>query len=88
MTPMHRLPKTECCDKKKDHFPLPFIDQMLESYLVNLIIDFLDGFSRYLQIAIVLENQEKTTFTWPLVHLLIGGCLSGYVMLLSPFKGA
>ncbi|XP_073153424.1 uncharacterized protein [Henckelia pumila] len=37
-------------DTRKDHFPLPFIDQTLE---------------RYYQIVIAQEDQKKTTFTCP-----------------------
>ena len=37
---------------KKDHFPLPFIDQMLEMLAGRVYYCFLDGFSGYFQIAI------------------------------------
>ncbi|GJY82162.1 reverse transcriptase domain-containing protein [Tanacetum coccineum] len=50
---------------RKDHFPLPFIDQMLENLCVNEYYCFLDGFSGFFQIPIALEDQEKTTFTCP-----------------------
>ncbi|XP_027165915.1 uncharacterized protein LOC113765866 [Coffea eugenioides] len=50
---------------KKDHFPLPFIDQMVERLAGRAYYYFLDGFSGYFQIAIAPENQEKTTFTCP-----------------------
>ncbi|XP_065861818.1 uncharacterized protein [Euphorbia lathyris] len=50
---------------RKDHFPLPFIDQMLERLAGNLFFCFLDGFSGYYQIVIDKEDQEKTTFTCP-----------------------
>jgi hypothetical protein len=49
---------------KKDHFPLPFIDEMLER-LVNHSFCFLDGYSGYHQISIHLNDQNKTTFTCP-----------------------
>lgn len=49
----------------KDHFPLPFIDQMLERLAGNEYFCFLDGFSGYFQILIDPEDQEKTTFTCP-----------------------
>ncbi|GKC56985.1 reverse transcriptase domain-containing protein [Tanacetum coccineum] len=49
----------------KDHFPLPFMDQMLERPTGNKYFCFLDGFSRYLQIPIDPMDQEKTTFTCP-----------------------
>ena len=50
---------------KKDHFPLPFIDQMLDRLAGHPHFCFLDGYSRYNQIAIAPEDQEKTTFTCP-----------------------
>ncbi|GJT94004.1 reverse transcriptase domain-containing protein, partial [Tanacetum coccineum] len=50
---------------RKDHFPLPFMDQMLERLAGNEFYCFLDGFSRYFQIPIDPQDQEKTTFTCP-----------------------
>ena len=50
---------------RKDHFPLPFVDQMLERLAGHSHYCFLDGYSRYNQIVIALEDQEKTTFTCP-----------------------
>ncbi|GJY09997.1 reverse transcriptase domain-containing protein [Tanacetum coccineum] len=49
----------------KDHFHLPFMDQMLERLSGNKYFCFLDGFSRYFQIPIDPNDQEKTTFTCP-----------------------
>ncbi|KAI5351533.1 hypothetical protein L3X38_004424 [Prunus dulcis] len=49
----------------KDHFPLPFIDQMLERLAGHSHYCFLDGYSGYNQIAIAPEDQEKTTFICP-----------------------
>ena len=37
---------------KKDHFPLPFIDQMLERLAGHEYYCFLDGYSGYNQIAV------------------------------------
>ena len=61
-----------CIDYRKlnsvtriDHFPLPFIDQMLERLSGRSYYCFLDGYSGYFQIAIAPEDQEKTTFTCP-----------------------
>nr|GEU55048.1 reverse transcriptase domain-containing protein [Tanacetum cinerariifolium] len=48
---------------RKDHFPIPFMDQMLERPAGNEFYCFLDGFSDYFQIPINLPDQEKTTFT-------------------------
>nr|GEZ21699.1 reverse transcriptase domain-containing protein [Tanacetum cinerariifolium] len=50
---------------RKDHFPLPFMDQMLERLVGNEFYCFLDGFSGYFQIPIDPQDQEKTTFTCP-----------------------
>ncbi|GJV32998.1 reverse transcriptase domain-containing protein [Tanacetum coccineum] len=50
---------------RKDHFPLPFMDQMLERLARNEFYCFLDGFLRYFQILIDPQDQEKTTFTCP-----------------------
>ncbi|GKC20794.1 DNA-directed DNA polymerase [Tanacetum coccineum] len=48
----------------KDHFPLPFIDQMSERLAENKYFCFLDGFSGYFQIPIDPMDQEKTTLTY------------------------
>ncbi|GJR60806.1 reverse transcriptase domain-containing protein [Tanacetum coccineum] len=50
---------------RKYHFPLPFMDQMLEHLAGNEFYCFLDGFFRYFQIPIDPQDQEKTTFTCP-----------------------
>nr|GEU84225.1 reverse transcriptase domain-containing protein [Tanacetum cinerariifolium] len=50
---------------RKDHFPLPFMDQMLERLAGNEFYCFLDGFLGYFQIPIDPQDQEKTTFTCP-----------------------
>ncbi|GKC66293.1 reverse transcriptase domain-containing protein, partial [Tanacetum coccineum] len=49
----------------KDHFPLPFMDQMIERLVGNEFYCFLFGFSGYFQIPIDPQDQEKTTFTCP-----------------------
>nr|GFA76547.1 reverse transcriptase domain-containing protein [Tanacetum cinerariifolium] len=50
---------------RKDHFLLPFMDQMLERLAGNEYYCFLDGFSGYFQIPIDPKDQEKTMFTCP-----------------------
>ncbi|CAN6725392.1 unnamed protein product [Malus baccata var. baccata] len=50
---------------RNDHFPLPFIDQMLERLAGHSFYCFLDGYSGYNQIVIAPDDQEKTTFTCP-----------------------
>ena len=50
---------------RKDHFPLLFMDQMVDRFTVKSHYCFLDGFSGYFQICIALEDQHKNTFTCP-----------------------
>nr|GEV13972.1 reverse transcriptase domain-containing protein [Tanacetum cinerariifolium] len=50
---------------RKDHFPLPFMGQMLDRLARNQYYCFLDGFSGYFQIPIDPKDQVKTTFTCP-----------------------
>jgi len=50
---------------RKDHFPLPFINQMLERLAKHSYFCYLDGYSGFFQIAIHPDDQEKTTFTCP-----------------------
>nr|GFA10277.1 reverse transcriptase domain-containing protein [Tanacetum cinerariifolium] len=50
---------------RKDHFPLSFMDQMLERLARNQYYCFLDGFSGYFQIPIDPKDHEKTTFICP-----------------------
>jgi hypothetical protein len=57
----HKLNKAT----KKDHFPLPFIDEMLERLANHAYFCFLDGYSGFMQIPIHLDDQHKTTFTCP-----------------------
>ena len=56
--------KLNACTSK-DHFPLPFVDQMPERVAGHEFYYFLDGYSGYNQIEIALEDQEKTTFICP-----------------------
>nr|GEZ37667.1 DNA-directed DNA polymerase [Tanacetum cinerariifolium] len=50
---------------RKEHFPLHFMDKMLERLARNEYYCFLDGFLGYFQISTDLKDQEKTTFTCP-----------------------
>ena len=50
---------------KKDHFPLSFIDQILDRLAGSSYFCFLHRYSGYNQITIHPNNQEKTTFTCP-----------------------
>jgi len=50
---------------QKDHYPLPFMDQMLERLAGQSYYCFLDGYSGYNQIVVDPKDQEKTAFTCP-----------------------
>jgi hypothetical protein len=49
----------------KDHYPLPFIYQMLERLSKKTHFCFLDGYSGFSQIAVKKQDLEKTNFTCP-----------------------
>ena len=71
----------------KCHFPLPFMDQMLERIAGHKYYCFLDGYSGYNQIEIAPEDQEKTTLYVHLEPLPIAECPLVSAMHLLPFKG-
>jgi hypothetical protein len=50
---------------RKDHFPLPFINEMLERLANHPFFYYLDGYSGYHQIPIHPNDQSKTVFTCP-----------------------
>ncbi|XP_070026602.1 uncharacterized protein [Nicotiana sylvestris] len=60
----HKPSKIEQCHLEGPLSP-PFIDQMLDRLAGQEYYCFLDGYSGYNQIAIALEDQEKTTFMCP-----------------------
>ncbi|GJT12623.1 reverse transcriptase domain-containing protein [Tanacetum coccineum] len=71
---------------RKDHFPLPFMDQMLERLIGNEYYCFLDGFSGYFQIPIDPKDQDKTTSLALMGRLPTDVCLLVYVMLQARSK--
>lgn len=73
---------------RKDHFPLPFVDQILERLAGQSYYCFLDGYSGYNQVLVDPADQEKTTFTCPFGTFAYGGCLLVCAMHLRPFNGA
>ena len=50
---------------RKDHYHLPFIDQMLERLSKHTHLCFLDRYSSFSQIPVSQSDQEKTSFTCP-----------------------
>ena len=56
---------------RKDHFPFPFMDQLLERISGYPFYYFLDGYSEYFQIEIAAEDQEKDNFHLSIWHVCI-----------------
>jgi len=50
---------------RKDHYPLPFMDQMLERLVGQSFYCFLDGYYSYNHIFVDPNDQEKIEFTYP-----------------------
>ena len=73
---------------KKDHYPLPFIDQMLERLYKHTHFCFLDGYFGFSQIPGQRRINLKLLLLALFVLLLIDVCLLVYVMHLLPFKDA
>ncbi|MCO5612102.1 hypothetical protein L7F22_066364 [Adiantum nelumboides] len=59
---------------KRDHFPLPFQDEILNEVAGHECYTICDGYSGYYQIRIAKEDQHKTTFITP------WGCFAFRVM--------
>ncbi|GAU40233.1 hypothetical protein TSUD_219430 [Trifolium subterraneum] len=49
----------------KDDFPLPHIDVLVDNTAKSKVFSFMDGFSRYNQIKMAVEDREKTAFITP-----------------------
>jgi hypothetical protein len=49
----------------KDPFPLPRIDQVVDSTAESVLLCFLDCYSGYHQIALKVSDQDKMTFITP-----------------------
>ena len=46
----------------KDSFPIPKIDQLMDSMVGHKLLTFMDAFSGYNQIQMAEEDQEKIAF--------------------------
>ena len=51
--------------RPKDNFPLPHINVLVNNIVGHALLSFMDGFSRYNQIKMALEDMEKTFFITP-----------------------
>nr|GFA86753.1 reverse transcriptase domain-containing protein [Tanacetum cinerariifolium] len=72
---------------RKDHFPLPFMDQMLERLARNQFYCFLDGFLVISKFPSIPRIRRKPHSPVPMERLLIAACLLGYATLQAHFKG-
>ena len=59
---------------RKDHFPLPFMDQLLERISGHPFYCFLDGYSGYFQIEIATGTRTKPPLPAHLAHMPTGEC--------------
>ena len=50
---------------KKDNYPFPKMEHILQSMTGASRISMIDGFSGYNQISVMPEDREKTAFTTP-----------------------
>jgi hypothetical protein len=73
---------------KKDHFPLPFIDEMLERLANHTYFCFLDGYSGFMQIPITRMINTKQCLHSLMECLHIEGCPSVYATLRPLFNVA
>jgi hypothetical protein len=73
---------------KKDHFPLPFIDEMLERLANHTYFCFLDGYSGFMQIPIHRTINTKQRLHALKERLHIEGCPSDYATLQPLFNVA
>jgi hypothetical protein len=69
---------------KKDHFPLPFIDEMLERLANHSYFCFLDGYSGFMQILIHPNTKQHLHALMERLH--IEGCPSVYATLRPLFN--
>jgi hypothetical protein len=65
---------------KKDHFPLTFIDEMLEWLVKHSFFYFLDGYLGYHQIPSTLMIRARQRLHARMEPTLIIECRSGCVM--------
>ena len=73
---------------RKDHFPLPFIDQMLDRLAGHPHFCFLDGTLDITKLLLHPRIMRKPLLHAHLVLLLLGECHLVCVMLLVPSKDA
>jgi hypothetical protein len=81
---MCRLSQVKC-STKKDPFPLPFQNSILDYVGGHEMYFFMDGYSGYNQVKMAEKDKEKTTFIlkWgPYAYIVIP---LGYIMSIPKF---
>jgi hypothetical protein len=73
---------------KKDHYPLPFIDQMLERLSRKTLFCFLDGYSGFSQLLLKSKIKRKPLLLVLMELMLIDVCILVCAMRLLLFKDA
>ena len=73
---------------KKDHFPLPFMDQILERVAGHEFYCFLDSIQVTIKLKLHWKIKRKLLSHVHLVLLHIEGCLLDYIMHQPRFKDA
>lgn len=71
---------------QRDHFPIPFIEQMLDRLEGSSWYYLLDGYLGYDQISIAPEDRDRLYLHSPMIQLPSSVCPSGNVMLLQYSK--
>nr|GEV17997.1 DNA-directed DNA polymerase [Tanacetum cinerariifolium] len=72
---------------RENHFPLSFMDQMLERLAGNEFYCFLDGFLAIFKSQLIHQTKKRPLSHVFMEHLLIEECLLAFAMLLGHFKG-
>src|SRR3954467_14431805 len=72
---------------RKDHYPLPFIDRMLERLSKNTHFCYLDWYSGFSQIHVNTADQERLLSLVLMILMIIDVCLLVYAIPLQPFRG-
>ena len=71
---------------RKDHFPLPFIDQVLERVSGHHFYCFLDGYSGIFKLKLMLKIRRRPLLHVHLEHTPTEECLLVYAMHLQHSK--
>jgi hypothetical protein len=64
---------------KKDPYPLPFIYEVLNTVIGYKAYSFLDGYPRYHQISIALEDKYKIAFVTPTYQKVVTKTFKEYL---------